>query len=556
MPADSTASGSLRPGPGGPAGPDGPDGPGARRPIAITPAGVIGTILLALVIAGCVRLGFWQLARHEERRALNEHVAARLDAAPITGAAMLRDTAGLFHRTAHLAGSYDGDRSIVLPGRSYRGVPGVYLLTPLLLDGSDAAVLVNRGWVPSADAATIDVADFPVHGPVAVRGLVLPFPGSAQSLAQRESAAPRDETFRRVWYNLDEAALRAQYPYPLMPAMVQALPEPGAAPAGRSGYPARLDPPALDQGPHLGYALQWFGFALVGLFGWIALVLRDRSPPRVTAPPMIVALALLAAAAPANAQLRPLDAAEWRIFDPGVRLVADVGAALLWDQRASLAGTSGTLLEGGNYALTFRSGRMAVSLAGTALLRLSDEQVYAPPEGAAQPSDGEPRQEPGRAIAATLLRLSPAHWPADVVVRFGAVLPTTSHTSGLDRDRTDFFALAGVRYRAGRLTLSTEQGVGINGTLYNHYPQSDVWVYTVAGTWDLAAPAGTALRGTVELLGHQDGHGEPPRGNEKQRELRAGVDLGRGWLIRLRYVRGLSEYSPSHGIRLGAGYIL
>jgi surfeit locus 1 family protein len=527
------------------------------RPLSITPAGLAGTLLVVVAMAVCIRLGFWQLERLEERRQLNSHVGARLDAPPLHDAAALADTAGIFYRTAALHGTFDHERSIVLPGRSHRGVPGVHLITPLLVTGRSDAVLVNRGWVPSADAATIDVMDstFTATTADSIRGLVLPFPGSAESLAQRARATDGNRGFRRVWYSVDGAALRAQYPYQLLPALLQALPDEAKPPAGRTGYPTRLEAPPLDEGPHLGYALQWFGFALIALIGWIALVLRSRAGPRAAPPPLVAALLLLTCAAPVRGQLRPIDPMDWRIFDPGVMASAAVGGSVLWQQTASLAGTRGRLSELGHYAVAYRSGRIAIALGGTALLRLSDEQVWTPPAGAARPADGRTRQEPGRATAATLLRLSGEEWPVDVVVRFGSVIPTTSDESGLDRDRTDFFALLGLRYTRGALALAMENGVGINGTIIDQYPQSDVWVYSFSASYDLPA-AGTPLRGVATLIGHQDGHSWSVRGNEDLSELRLGLDVGTSRSLQLRYVRGIREFSPRHGFRLGASLLL
>jgi surfeit locus 1 family protein len=272
----------------GSAGGEGPSEQPPQRGLSITRAGLIGTFLLLLVVALCVRLGFWQLARHEARQERNALVASRIDTPPLPALTAAMDTSGIFYRTASVSGEFDAGRSVVLPGRSHRGIPGVHLLTPLRLAGTGEVLMVNRGWVPSPDAATIDVAEFPAPGTVSVTGLVLPFPGSDQSLSQRPERGTRDAGFRQVWYVVDEGALRAQYPYPMMPVMLQALPEPGAAPAGRGSYPARLDPPPLDPGPHFGYALQWFGFALIGLIGWLVLVLRGRVPSGGSAAPPLI----------------------------------------------------------------------------------------------------------------------------------------------------------------------------------------------------------------------------------------------------------------------------
>ena len=511
------------------------------RPVAITPAGVAGTVLLAIVVAVCVRLGFWQLARLDERRELNAGIAARLEQDPIGDVARVGDTTGVSYRIATATGRYDNERYVVLPGRSRGGVPGVHLIMPLRLAGRPEGVLVNRGWVPAPDAASIDARDFAVADTIDVRGLLLPFPGPTQSLAQSASMTSTD-TFVHVLFRIDEDALRAQFPYRLLDVMMQ---ETRVTDGAR--YPMPLDPPPLDEGPHLGYALQWFSFALIGVIGWFALVLRPgRSRPNVVA--TVALLGILAAPDRAAAQLRPLEPLEWRIFDERVVFVGGVGAGMLSDQPATLAGTRGTLLEIGTYSLTVRSGRIAIQAGGTALWRLTEDDTVEAPSEVVEPVDGA-RQEPGLAFVSTAFRMSRDAWPADVVLRFGATVPTTSNESGLERDRTDFFALLSARYRRRGLALYAENGVGINGTMERGLPQSDVWTYAFGATY--------ALRSLVlaaDFVGRQDGHSYVIRGNEDQRELRTGFDVGRARWLRVRYIRGMAaDASPAHGLRISAG---
>ena len=40
----------------------------------------------------------------------------------------------------------------------------------------------------------------------------------------------------------------------------------------------RADPPALDEGSHRSYAVQWFAFALIALVGTAAVARRPRQP--------------------------------------------------------------------------------------------------------------------------------------------------------------------------------------------------------------------------------------------------------------------------------------
>lgn len=511
-----------------------------------SPAGLIGSLLLLAVVLTCLRLGFWQLDRRQQRIAVNQHIAARMELPPLASAAALDDTAAVYRRAA-IAGSYDVARSIVLPGRSLMGAPGVHLVTPLRIDAT-RALLVNRGWVPAPDGATIAVDSFPITADGA-RGLLLPFPGSGSEPGPVRDALA-DSGFRRVWFTLDAAALRAQFPYELAPVMLQQLPQPGG-----SGYPRPVEPPALDQGPHLSYAIQWFSFAAIGVIGWLALLLRGRRPARMAPPLERTLLILLALAAgmllprPAAAQLRPLDPFDWQVLDTENSLIASIGAAALFAQPAPLAGSEGRLLELGRYRLLWRSGRFGLELSGTALWRYTEQDSIEPPLDFVAPAEDGIRQDAGPASVATFVRLLPARSPADVLLRFGARIPTTSDESGLERDETDFFALLGGRWRTGALALSGEAGVGIHGSVLPGYRQSDVLLYNFGATHETGV-----LRTAAFVVGRVDGRGDRIRGNEDQAELRLEVRAGKDRWVQAGYVKGISEYAPAHGLMIGIGF--
>ena len=234
---------------------------------------LLGTVAVLIVAAVCVRLGIWQLSRLNEKRARNDALIARSEQPSVRINAFSTDTAELIFRRADALGRYDDARSIVLPGRAFQGTPGVHLLTPLRLEGGPA-VLVLRGFVPSADAATIDAAAFADTAAIHADGVLLPFPNETNSIAPRGAVAA--DSFRRVWYTIDAEALRAQFPYELLPFLLQLRPEVRTDRSPRS-YPLRLPVPAPDEGPHLGYAVQWFSFAGIALIGWMVLLLRRPS---------------------------------------------------------------------------------------------------------------------------------------------------------------------------------------------------------------------------------------------------------------------------------------
>jgi surfeit locus 1 family protein len=214
-------------------------------------------IFAALALAGAalfVRLGFWQLDRLHQRRRRNAVVMARIAVAPVDWSALPHDTTARYRRV-RLVGAPDYDHEIVLVGRTREGSPGVNLVTPVRVAGSDTAVLVNRGWVYSPDATTIDQRRWREGDTLRVEGYVEAFTtGGPGDLPAHQWLA------RRLGYR----AVSARLPYPVAPVYVVAV---AAGRPTRADAVARLPLPTPDEGPHLGYALQWFSFAVIAVVG-------------------------------------------------------------------------------------------------------------------------------------------------------------------------------------------------------------------------------------------------------------------------------------------------
>jgi surfeit locus 1 family protein len=218
-----------------------------------------------------VRLGVWQLHRLSERRARNALVAARLAGSPIPWAALPRDSATAHYLRVRLSGTYDFDHQIVIVDRTRDGAPGVQLVTPLRPDsglGGDTVVLVDRGWVYSPDGASIDQTQWVEPERVAATGYVQEFsPGRGPAVTRAE----HPDRFR--WLDPDAAAQRGGHPIFNSYVVLESESQPRAP-----GVPVRLPAPALDDGPHANYAIQWFSFAAIALIGpALALYVIPRS---------------------------------------------------------------------------------------------------------------------------------------------------------------------------------------------------------------------------------------------------------------------------------------
>jgi surfeit locus 1 family protein len=225
-------------------------------------------VLFAAVSAAVfIRLGIWQLSRRHERRAHNAVIAGRIrETERDAGALPLNDTAGIRFRRVRISGTPDYDHELILAARSHKGAPGVNLLTPVRLVGRDTAVLVNRGWVYAADGATIAEERF--------RDTASAFVGYAEVYPSPTGAAYAGKP--RVLARLGTEVAARAIPYPIARFYVVALGDS----TGAADRPARLTVPALDDGPHLSYAVQWFSFAAIALAGAGFVIKQARDAGR------------------------------------------------------------------------------------------------------------------------------------------------------------------------------------------------------------------------------------------------------------------------------------
>jgi surfeit locus 1 family protein len=219
--------------------------------------------LAAVLGAVFVRLGIWQLDRRTERRALNAGMSAQLERPPVPIIELVAE-ADAVNRRASVAGAPDHANEIIVTGRSRNGSPGVHILTPIRLPGRDTAVLVNRGWVYSADAATVDQTRW-----LETR---TSFTGFTQRMSRAEpvTTAARGRTVRQ----LSHPGISRLLPYPVHDLVLV------AQDSATDGAPVRLEAPLLSDGPHLSYAIQWFAFAAIALVGAAVVVRRARYAPR------------------------------------------------------------------------------------------------------------------------------------------------------------------------------------------------------------------------------------------------------------------------------------
>lgn len=222
--------------------------------------GLLPSVLVLLLFPGLIVLGFWQLARGEEKRELLAAHQAQQLAAPISIAELERRPDPAYTRV-QVQGFFDARHTLLLDNRTRDGKAGVEVLQPFYDQASGLWLLLNRGWLPWSDrriSPTFATPDTPLR----LQATVYVPLGEAFQLQSAEPATGWPQLVSEVkpnalWQQLGRGGLGYE---------VRLAPGPASF---RSDWPVV----AMSPDKHLGYAVQWFALAaaLLGLFVHLGL---------------------------------------------------------------------------------------------------------------------------------------------------------------------------------------------------------------------------------------------------------------------------------------------
>lgn len=221
-----------------------------------------GLLILAAIFLG---LSSWQWQRAGEARAIHERHSGAAERPALT--ALPQDAAvdDFRDRTLELTGRYMPDVQFLIDNMTHQGAAGYHVLTPFQPTGGLSPVIVNRGWV----AGHVDRSILP-EVPVAdnertVRGRIATLPRPGLRLAAPPSVTDGSAVQVVSFPTMHELEERLDAPL----ASFQLLLDEDQP----DGFVRDWRPAALSPERHIGYAVQWFGLALlVGGAGAVVVV--------------------------------------------------------------------------------------------------------------------------------------------------------------------------------------------------------------------------------------------------------------------------------------------
>ena len=225
-----------------------------------------------------LRLGFWQLDRMKQQDDTNTHLKEVADMPVLNLAEDLTgiDLPGMEFRSVVASGDMDYSRQVAIRNQvwvqTWGNEMGFNLLTPLILENGEA-ILVERGWIPmNYDTPAVwQLFNGPKH--VEVHGIIRkPAQKGELGGGVPDPTLQPGQAGLYYWNYVNIQRIQEQLPYPLLPVYIQEAPG-----SGQLTLPyASLTGLELSDNTHLGYAIQWFLYAALLLFGYPYYIRKNK----------------------------------------------------------------------------------------------------------------------------------------------------------------------------------------------------------------------------------------------------------------------------------------
>lgn len=218
------------------------------------------------MIAGMVKLGFWQYGKAEQKKVLQAVFDARLLEAPRALPDKVVNIEEWRYRKLQAVGQYEPANQIFLDNQVESGAAGYHVITPFRAKGSGALLLVDRGWVPMGDRSQLPQVGIP-EGVLTVTGFAWVPSNKFYELAKPQESAQ----WQPVWENMDMVRYQKLIREPVLPFVLRL----DSSSAG--GFLRNWVMPAERIETHIGYAWQWWGFSVALFLIWIFVNVKKEA---------------------------------------------------------------------------------------------------------------------------------------------------------------------------------------------------------------------------------------------------------------------------------------
>ena len=225
---------------------------------------LIPSILIVTTIAFLTSLGFWQLDRANEKRAIE----ASIQKANTGIVELITDENRLLEKEYYqvrLKGQYQSNKQFIYDNQIVDQVSGYYVLTPFKLEGQPSTIIINRGFIPwNGDREKL--ADVSIEKTKSEIKVQISKPIKRIELKSSEIGNNFPVLIQAV--DLVKMSELAGIDFSSMVGLLDASMD--------DGFIRKWEPYTGSIEKHIGYAVQWFLMAIVlGIIG-IRIAIKQR----------------------------------------------------------------------------------------------------------------------------------------------------------------------------------------------------------------------------------------------------------------------------------------
>lgn len=216
----------------------------------------LGILILIVCIPTFIKLGLWQLNKAHLKQEIQNSYNAAQDHQAQSFPDNVSNWADWNYKKVKLSGHYETQYQILLDNQVEQSRGGFHVITPLKVEGRDHYVLINRGWIEGADKHTTLPEIATPQERIEVLGLVWP---PTKKIFSLESDAQKAQ-WQTVWQHMDMQRYQVSVPIKVLPVVIKL-----DAKSQAGGFVRNWQLPAEKIATNMGYAYQWFGFAIASI---------------------------------------------------------------------------------------------------------------------------------------------------------------------------------------------------------------------------------------------------------------------------------------------------
>jgi surfeit locus 1 family protein len=222
------------------------------------------TVLAILTIALCIQAGLWQFNKAVAKKSLQNQLNKHQNASPSALPDSIDNLESWRYKRVKFMGFYDKRYQLLLDNQVEKTKVGYHVFTPMQVEGTQYYVLINRGWVAAkpykkgVKKHELPIISVPERLQEVEGDIMLP----ASKFFTLEAPPADNKNWQQVWQHLDLQRYSNLVPFTIQPFVVRLDTK------NSGGFVRNWPAPGARSNMHLGYAYQWFGFAvtILGIF--------------------------------------------------------------------------------------------------------------------------------------------------------------------------------------------------------------------------------------------------------------------------------------------------